>query len=92
MVVGIGPLLSDFVDVVLELVVIDQDQVALPLLLGVEELAPVAQVIDEVSIAVDVVMEMTKLPEQGALGVAVAGVEFPHLADKQIVEKEGAVL
>jgi hypothetical protein len=42
-----GPLLGDFVNIPGGIVVIDQDQVALALLLVVEELAPVAQVLDE---------------------------------------------
>ena len=58
-----GPLLGDFVNVVRRIVVIDQDQVALALLLLVEELAPVAQVLDEFPVAVDVGVEMAKLPE-----------------------------
>ena len=49
-----GPLLGDFVNVVRRVVVIDQDQVALAFLLVVEELAPVAQVLDEFPVAIDV--------------------------------------
>jgi hypothetical protein len=56
-----GPLLGDLVDVVLGMRVIDQDQVALALL-NVEELAPVAQVLDEVPVAVDVGVEMAEKP------------------------------
>ncbi len=44
--------------------------VALALLFVVEELAPVAQVLDEFPVAVDVGVEMAKLPEQSALGSA----------------------
>lgn len=57
-----GPLLGDLVNVPRRVVVIDQDQVALALLLVVEELAPVAQVIDEFPVAVNVGVEMAKLP------------------------------
>ena len=92
MAVVIGPLLSDFVDIVLGIVVIDQDQVALAVFFVIEELPMVSQVFNEYLIAVDVVMEMSKLLEQGALGGAVAGVEFPSFGDKQVVEKERAVL
>ena len=72
-------------------VVIDQDQVALALLLGVEELALVAQVLEEFAVAVDVGVEMAELPEQRALGLGVARVEFAHLGVEQIVEEERAV-
>jgi len=43
------------------------DQVALALLLVVEELAPVAQVLDEFPVAVDVGVKMEELPEQRTL-------------------------
>jgi hypothetical protein len=49
-------------------------------------------VLDEVPVAVDVGVEMAELPEQGALGLGVARVEFPHLGVEQVVEEEGAVL
>ena len=42
-----GPLFGDFVNVARRVLVIDQDQVALALFLMVEELAPIAQVLDE---------------------------------------------
>ena len=87
-----GPLLGDIVNIVRRVVVIDQDQVTLALLIVVEELDPVAQVIDKVPVAVDGRVEMAELPEQGALGVGVARVEFPHLGVEQIVEEERAVL
>jgi hypothetical protein len=74
-----GPLLGDFVNIARRIVVIDQDQVAFALLLVVEELAPVAQVLDEFPVAVDVGVEMAEPPEQGTLGLGVARVEFPHL-------------
>jgi hypothetical protein len=72
-------------------VVIDQDQVALALLLVLEELAPVAQVLDEFPVAVNIGVEMAKLPEQCARGFGVARVEFPHLAVEQVVEEERTV-
>jgi hypothetical protein len=59
-----GPLLGDLVNVFRRVVVIDQDQVALALLLVVEELAPVTQVLDEVPVAVNIAVEMAELPEQ----------------------------
>ena len=42
-------------------------------------------------VAVDVGMEMAELPEQRALGLGVARVEFPHLGVEQIVEEERTV-
>jgi hypothetical protein len=86
-----GPLLGDFKDVARRIVVIDQDQVALALLLVVEELAPVAQMLDEFAVAVDVGVQMAELPEQGALGFGIARVEFPQLGVEQVVEEERAV-
>jgi hypothetical protein len=59
-----GPLLGDFKDVIPGMLVIDQDQVALAALLVIEELAPVAQVLDEVTVAVAVGVEMTEPPGQ----------------------------
>lgn len=48
--------------------------------------------IDEpVPVAVDVSVQMPALPEQGALGLGVARVEFPHLGVEQVVEEERAV-
>lgn len=93
-----GPLLGDFVDVLaclrhpVAVVVIDQDQITLALLLVIEELPTVAQVLDEFPVAVDVGVQMTELPEQRALGLGVARVEFAQLGVKQIVEEEGPVL
>ncbi|EGQ61068.1 hypothetical protein GGI1_04317 [Acidithiobacillus sp. GGI-221] len=58
----------------------------------VEELAPVAQVLDEFPVAVDVGVQMAELPEQGALGLGVARVEFPQLGVEQVVEEKRTVL
>ena len=83
-----GPLLGDFVNIPRRIVVIDQDQVALALLLGVEEFAPVAQVLHEFPVAVDVAVEMAELPEQRALGLGIVRVKFPHLGVEQVVEEQ----
>ena len=82
-----GPLLGHFVNIPRR-VVIDQDQVALALLLVVEEFAPVAQVLDEFPVAVDVGMEMAEQPGQRALGLGIARIELPHLGVEQVVEEE----
>ena len=87
-----GPLLGDFVNVLCRILVIDQDQVALALLLVIEILAPVAQVLDEIPVAVDVGVQMAELPEQRALGLGIARVEFPQLGVEQVVEEKRAVL
>jgi len=86
-----GPLLGDLKDVARRIGVVDQDQIALAPLLVIEELAPVAQVLDEFAVAVDVGVEMAKSPKQGALGLGVARVELPHLGVEQVVEEERAV-
>ena len=78
MAVVTSPLFGDFVHVARRVVVIDQDQVALAALLVVKELATVAQVLDEVPVAVDIGMEVAELAEQGVLGLGIARVEFPH--------------
>ena len=57
----------------------------------IKELAPVAQMFDEFPVAVDVGVEMAKLPEQGPLGLGVARVELPHLGVEQVIEKERTV-
>ena len=46
---------------------------------------------DKVAVAADVGVEMAELAEQGALGIGVARVEFPHLGVEQVVEEEGTV-
>lgn len=61
------------------------------LLLVVEELAPVAQVIDKFPVAVDVGVEMAQLPGQRALGLGVARGDLPHLGVEQIIEEERTV-
>jgi hypothetical protein len=48
-----GPLFGDLKDVLRRVVVIDQDQVALAFFLVVQELAPVAQVLNEFPVAVN---------------------------------------
>ena len=58
-----GELFGDFKDVPSRIIVVDQDQVALAILLMVEELAPVAEVLDEFPVAVDIRVEMAKLAE-----------------------------
>ena len=83
-----SPLFGDFVHVARRVVVIDQDQVTLAVLLVVKELAPVAQVLDEFLVAVDVGVEMAELAEQRVLGLGIARIEFPHFGVKQIVEEE----
>jgi hypothetical protein len=62
--------------------------VALARLLVVEKFAPAATVLDELAVAVDVGMEMAELPEQCALGLGIARIEFPHLGVEQVVEEE----
>ena len=42
-------------------------------------------------VAVDVGVQMAELPEQGALGLGMARVEFPHLGVERVVEEEGTV-
>jgi hypothetical protein len=58
----------------------------------VEELPPVAQVLDEFPVAVYVGVQMAELPKQGAFGLGVTRVEFPQLGIEKIVEEERAVL
>ena len=86
------PLFGDFKNVARWLVVIDQDQVAFSALLVVEELAPVAQVLDEFPVAVDVGVEMTESAEQRAFGLGITRVELPHLGIKHAVEEERTTL
>ena len=59
------------------------DQVALALRISVEELAPVAQVLDKFPLAVDVGVEITESAEQRAFGLGITRVELPHLGIKQ---------
>ena len=54
----------------------------------VKELAPVAQVLDEFPVAVDVGVEMAKLLEQRALGLGVTRIEGAQLGVEQVVEEE----
>lgn len=95
--VVIGPLLGDFVDVAalfgqaLAVVVVDQDQVALALLLVIEELAAVAQQLQEIAVAIDAGRQMAQLAEQSALGFAIARVEVAQLGIEQVVEEQRAV-
>ena len=56
-------LLGDLKNVPPRIVVIDQDQVSLAVLLLVEELAPVAQVIHEFAVAMNVCAEMPEPAE-----------------------------
>ena len=86
-----GPLLRDFVHVPFRFIVIDQDQVALAIFLMVEELAPVAQVLNEFAVAVNVGMKMAELPEQGTLGLGIARVELANLRVEQVVEKQARI-
>ena len=83
------PLLGHFVHVSLRILVIDQDQVALPLLLVIKKLPPVTQMLDEFPVAVDVSMQMPELPKQRALSLRVARIELPNLRVKQVVEEQG---
>jgi hypothetical protein len=95
--VVIGPLLGDFVDVAalfgqaLAVVVVDQDQVALALLLVIEELAAVAQQLQEVAVAIDAGRQDAQLAEQGTFRFAIARVELPQLGIEQVVEEQRAV-
>ena len=66
--------------------VVDQGHIALAVFLVIEEFSPVAQVLDEFPVAVDVGMEMAELTQQRALGVA--RIEFPYLGVEQVIEKE----
>ena len=66
-----SPLFGDFINVVHRFIVINPDQVALAPLLVIEELAPVAQVLNEFPVAVDIGMEMAELPEQRTLSASV---------------------
>ena len=66
-----------FEHLVFLLVAVEQHQVALALLLVVEEFAPVAQVFDEFPVAVN--LEIAEMPEQRALGLGV--FEDPRLDD-----------
>ena len=87
-----GPLFGDFKNVARWLVVIDQDQVALTVLLLVGELAPVAQVLDKFPVSVDVGMEITEPAGQRAFGLGITRVELPHLGIEHAVEEKRALL
>lgn len=67
------------------------DLIAFALLLMVEKFAPVAQVLDEFLIAVDVGVEVAELSEQRALGLGVAQVKLPHPGVEQVVEEEARI-
>ena len=86
-----GPLLGDFVNIARRVLIIDKDQVALALLLMVKKFSPIAQVLDEFPVAVDVRVQMPDLPEQRPLSLGITRVEFPHLGVEQIIEEERTV-
>ena len=83
-----SPLLGDFVNIARWVLIIDQDQVALALLLVVKKFSPIAQMLDEFPVAVDVRVQMPDLPEQRPLSLGIARVEFPHLGVEQVVEEK----
>lgn len=58
----------------------------------IEKFPPIAPMLDEFQIAVDVGVEMAELPEQGALGLCIARIELPHLGVEQIIEEQRTVL
>ena len=86
-----GPLFGDLKNISRWVVVINQDKVALAVLLLVKKLAPVAQVIDEFPVAVDVGVQVVKLVEQRALLLSIKGIEFPYLGVEQVVEVERGI-
>jgi len=92
-----GPLFGHLVDVAallgrpLAVVVIDQDQIAFALLLVIEELAAVAQQLQEITVAMDAGRQDAQLAEQGTFGLAIARVELPKLGIEQGVEEQRAV-
>ena len=53
--------------------------------------ASIAQVFDEFLVAVDVGVDVAKLPKQRAPGLGVARVEFPYFGGEQVIEEERAV-
>ena len=57
----------------------------------VEAFAPVAQVLDEFPVGVDVGVETPELAEQDAVGLGVARVGFPRLGIEQVVKEERTV-
>ena len=87
--IGVAPLFFEKREILL---VVDQDEITLPLLLMIVELSPIAQVVEEFPVAVDVGVEMAQLPEEGPLRLGIAGVELPHLGIEQIVEEERSIL
>lgn len=60
---------SNQLHAVRQVVVVNQHQVALALRIKVEELAPVALLLDEFAVGVDVAVGMAGLPEERALGL-----------------------
>ncbi len=83
------PLLGHFVHVSLRILVIDQNQVALPLLLVIKKLPPVTQMLHEIPVAVDVCMQMPELPKQRPLRFSIARIELPNLRVEQVIEEQG---
>lgn len=82
-----GPRLGDFVNVARRVVVSNEDQVALAPLLLVEELAWVAQVLDELPVAVDADVEMRHCPSKAPSASAKRGLNSRTLASCMSSEK-----
>ena len=89
MAVMICPLFGNLVHISRRIVVIDQNQIALALLLMIEKLAPVAQILHEFPVAVNVGMKMPELPQQRPLRLRITRIELANLRVEQIVEEEG---
>ena len=90
-----GPLFGDFIDVFasfrlpLDIVVVDQVQIALALFVVVEELAVIAQQLHKITVAVDGGVQLAQPADQGVRGFGVAGVEFANLGVQQVEEIKG---
>ena len=68
--------------------IINQDQIALTAFFVIEIFTPISQMVDELTVSVDIRMEMAKLTDQSTFGFFIAGVEQANFFVKKFIEEE----
>lgn len=70
-----------------EIAIVDQNEVQFTVVVGREEGALIAEVAEEVAVAVDVRMQALKLADQRPFRLFVFGIELADLGMQQIAEE-----
>jgi hypothetical protein len=81
-------LLGDLEGIPVDILIVDQNKIQLPVLLRKEELSGIPEVSEKLSVTKDIGRYVTEPPHKCSFGLAIFQIKFPDFLKKQIVKVE----